>query len=162
LPNLLDYPGSILCTDIKGEAYAVTARYRRDHLRQTVAALDPFGLVGGRAAYNPLDLVDPAVGDAYDSARLIASMLVVPEPGQHQPFWDEEAASLIAGVILHIAHHAEPEHRHLGTVRHLLTLGASDFSGLLDRMSRATACHGLIRRAANRIRQKEERLLSGV
>jgi type IV secretion system protein VirD4 len=162
LPNLLDYRGSILCTDIKGEAYAVSARFRRDTLGQTVAALDPFSLVGGKASYNPLDLIDLARDDAYDSARLIASMLVVPEPGHHEPFWDEEASSLIAGVILHVAFCAAPADRHLGAVRHLLTLGAADFSFLLDRMSRTDACHGLIRRAAHRIRQKDERLLSGV
>ncbi len=162
LPNLLDYRGSVLCTDIKGEAHAVSARYRREVLGHTVAALDPFGLAGGGASYNPLDLIDPAGDGAYDSARLIASMLVVPEPGQHEPFWDEEASSLLAGIVLHVAAAAAPEHRHLGTVRHLLTLGATDFTNLLNRMARTDACHGLIRRAANRIRQKEERLLSGV
>jgi type IV secretion system protein VirD4 len=162
LPNLLDYPGSVLSTDIKGEAYAVSARWRREVLGHTVAALDPFSLVGGTSAYNPLDLIDPGSDDAYDTARLIASMLVVPEPGQHEPFWDEEAASMLAGIVLHVAAGAAPEHRHLGTVRHLLTLGATDFSALLDRMARTEACHGLIHRAANRIRQKDERLLAGV
>jgi type IV secretion system protein VirD4 len=162
LPNLLDYPGSVLSTDIKGEAYAVSARWRRQVLGQTIAALDPFSLVGGTSAYNPLDLIDPGSDDAYDTARLIASMLVVPEPGQHEPFWDEEAASLLAGFVLHVAASAAPEHRHLGTVRHLLTLGATDFSSVLDRMARTEACHGLIHRAANRIRQKDERLLAGV
>ena len=162
LPNLLDYPGSVLSTDIKGEAYAVSARWRREVLGHTVAALDPFSLVGGTSAYNPLDLIDPGSDDAYDTARLIASMLVVPEPGAHEPFWDEEAASLLAGFVLYVAASAAPEHRHLGTVRHFLTLGATDFSALLDRMPRTEPCHGLIHRAANRIRQKDERLLAGV
>jgi type IV secretion system protein VirD4 len=162
LPNLLDYPGSIVSTDIKGEAYAVSARYRRERLGHTIAALDPFSLVGGASAYNPLDLVDPARDDAHDIARLIASMLVVPEPGHHEPFWDEEAASLIAGFVLHVAASSPPAERHLGAVRHLLTLGATDLSALLDRMARTDACHGLIRRAANRIRQKDDRLLAGV
>jgi type IV secretion system protein VirD4 len=162
LPTLLDYRGSIVSTDIKGEAYAVSARYRRERLGHTIAALDPFSLVGGSAAYNPVDLVDPAADDAYDTARLIASMLVVPEPGHQEPFWDEEAASLIAGFVLHVAASAPAGERHLGAVRHLLTLGATDLSALLDRMARTDACHGLIRRAANRIRQKDDRLLAGV
>jgi type IV secretion system protein VirD4 len=161
-PNLLDYPGAILCTDIKGENYAVTARYRRDRLGQPVAALDPFGLVGGSARYNPLDLIDPARADAYDFSRLIASMLVVPEPGRHEPFWDDEAASLIAGVVLYVALVAAPADRHLGTVRHFLTLSEQQFAALLDEMTATEACFGLIRRAGNRIRQKEARLLSNV
>jgi type IV secretion system protein VirD4 len=131
-------------------------------LGHTVAALDPFAVAGGKAAYNPLDLIDPARPDAYDTARLLASMLVVPEPGHHEPFWEEEAASLLAGIVLYVAFHAAPEDRHLGAVRHLLTLGATDFSHLLDHMVNTDACHGLIRRAAHRVRQKEERLLSGV
>ena len=162
LPNLLDYPGSVLCTDVKGEAYAVSGRFRREVLGQTVAALDPFAVAGGTAACNPLDLIDPASDLAYDHARLIASMLVVPEPTQHEPFWDEEAASLIAGVVLHVACTAPAAERHLGTVRHFLTLGPADFSRLLAAMSRTEACHGLIRRAGQRARQKDDRLLAGV
>ncbi len=161
-PNLLDYPGGVLVTDIKGENYAVTARYRRDVLRQPVEALDPFGLVGGTARYNPLDLIDPSRADAYDLARLIATMLVVPEPDHHEPFWEDEAASLIAAMVLYVALVASPENRHLGTVRHHLTLADRDFATLLDEMTATEACFGLIRRAANRIRQKEPRLLSGV
>ena len=162
LPNLLDHPGSVLCTDVKGEAYAVSGRFRREVLGQTVAALDPFDVAGGAAAYNPLDLVDPASDQAYDHARLIASMLVVPEPAQHEPFWDEEAASLIAGVVLYVAFTAPAAERHLGAVRHFLTLGPGDFSRLLAVMSRTEACHGLIRRAGQRARQKDDRLLAGV
>ena len=161
-PNLLDYPGAILVTDIKGENYAVTARYRREVLRQPVEALDPFGLVGGTARYNPLDLIDPARPDAYDLARLIAAMLVVPEPDRHEPFWEDEAASLIAAMVLYVALVAGPEERHLGTVRHHLTLADRDLAALLDEMAATDACFGLVRRAANRIRQKEPRLLSGI
>jgi type IV secretion system protein VirD4 len=161
-PNLLDYPGAILATDVKGENYAVTARYRRKVLGQPVEALDPFGLVGGTARYNPLDLIDPGRADAYDLARLIASMLVVPEPDRHEPFWEDEGASLIAAMVLYVALIADPKDRHLGTVRHQLTLSDKDFAALLAEMAATEACSGLIRRAANRIRQKEARLLSGV
>lgn len=161
-PNLLDYPGAVVVTDIKGENHAVTARYRRDVLRQPVEALDPFDLVGGNARYNPLDLIDPSRADAYDLARLIASMLVVPEPGSREPFWDDEAASLVAGIVLYVALVADPADRHLGTVRHYLTLSPSQFKTLLRKMAATDACFGLIRRAANRIAQKEARLLSGV
>jgi type IV secretion system protein VirD4 len=161
-PNLLAYPGSILATDIKGENYAVTARYRRDTLRQPIAALDPFGLVGGTARYNPLDLVDPARRDAYDLARLLAAMLVVPEADRQDPFWDDEASSLIATLILYVALVAAPADRHLGTVRHYLTLAGADFAALLDQMAATDACFGLLRRGAHRIRQKEPRLLSNI
>jgi type IV secretion system protein VirD4 len=161
-PNLLDYPGGVFCTDIKGENFAVTSAYRANTLGQRVEAIDPFGLVGGTGRYNPLDLIDPARSDAYDLARLIGSMLVVPEPERHEPFWEDEASSLISAMILYVALTADPEHRHLGTVRHNLTLSDKALGALLKQMAATDACFGLIRRAANRIRQKETRLLSGI
>ena len=60
IPNLLHYPGSVVVTDPKGENHAVTARRRRE-LGSCVYALDPFGVVHGTAAFNPLDLVDATV-----------------------------------------------------------------------------------------------------
>ena len=53
IPNLLAYSGSVLVTDPKGENYAVTAGRRRA-MGQRVMALDPFGLVGGSACFNPM------------------------------------------------------------------------------------------------------------
>src|SRR5206468_5892151 len=80
IPNLLDYPGSVLVTDPKGENYAVTARWRREELKTPVLAFDPFGVAEGDAAatYNPLDLIDAGSAEAVDDARLIADMLVLP------------------------------------------------------------------------------------
>ena len=40
LPNLLDYLGSVVTTDIKGEAYAVSARFRR-HTSLLVSSRSP-------------------------------------------------------------------------------------------------------------------------
>ncbi|WP_421414221.1 type IV secretory system conjugative DNA transfer family protein [Agrobacterium tumefaciens] len=42
MPIALDYPGSIVLIDIKGEAAAVTARRRRE-MGQEVVILEPFG-----------------------------------------------------------------------------------------------------------------------
>ena len=39
IPNLLSYPGSVVCIDPKGENAAVTARYRREVLGQEVVVL---------------------------------------------------------------------------------------------------------------------------
>jgi type IV secretion system protein VirD4 len=109
-----------------------------------------------------LDLVDPRRTDAYDYARLIASMLVVAEPERQEPFWEDEAASLIAGMVLYVALVAEPARRHLGTVRHFMTLSEGDFARLLDAMAATEDGFGLVRRTANRIRQKDPRLLGGI
>lgn len=163
IPNLLTYPGSIVVTDPKGENYAVTARRRRE-LGTDVIALDPFGLVGGTAACNPLDLVDVTTLDAVDDARLIADMLVVvdgKETGE-QAFWNEEARALIAGLVLYVAAEAPPELRHLAHLRTLLTLPPTLFAELLTRMSASDAVDGLVARAAHRVLQKADKERSGV
>ncbi len=162
IPNLLDHPGSALVTDPKGENYAVTSRWREES-GQPVHAFDPFGLVGGSAAYNPLDLVDPASPDAVDDARMLADMLVLPEGREgDQAFWNEEARAVLSGLILHVAASAPPELRTLTHVRTLLTLPPEPFRHLLDEMSESEAVAGLVARSAARILQKAERERSGV
>ncbi len=94
VPTLLDHPGSVLVTDPKGENYAVTAGWRRKiRWWQAVHAFDPFGVVGGQATYNPLDLIDATRADAVDDARMLADMLVPSPAGVRegdQAFWNEE------------------------------------------------------------------------
>src|SRR2546422_5073739 len=162
IPNLLDYPGSVLVTDPKGENYAVTARWRgaQGHV---VHALDPFDVVGGTASYNPMDLIDSASADVADDARLLADMLILPEGREgEQAFWNEEARALLTGLILHVAASAPPELRTLTHVRRLLTLAPDSAQQLLADMGQSTACHGLVARAAARLLQKAERERSGV
>src|SRR3989449_5896900 len=131
IPNLLDYPGSVLVTDPKGENYAVTARWRgaQGHV---VHALDPFDVVGGTASYNPMELIDSASTDVADDARLLADMLILPEGREgEQAFWNEEARALLTGLILHVAASAPPELRTLTHVRRLLTLAPDSAQQLL-------------------------------
>jgi type IV secretion system protein VirD4 len=161
IPNLLTYPGSVLVTDPKGENHAVTARRRAD-LGQRVATLDPFAAVCGTDAFNPLDLIDPTSEDAVDDARLIADMLVVPDPRAREPHWDEEARGLLTGLTLHVAANAPPELRTLPHVRELLTLPPEPFALLLADMLESDAAGGLVRRSAARVLQKADRERSGV
>jgi hypothetical protein len=55
IPNLLAYAGgSVMVTDLKGENFAVTARYRARYLGQTIVAFDPFDALG-RLGINDLE-----------------------------------------------------------------------------------------------------------
>ncbi len=171
-------------TDPKGENYAVTAR-RRARMGQAVRALDPFDQLGAlsrqmesagrqplevvRATYNPMDLIDPYGEDWLESAALLAEMLVLPSGGKsEEAFWNEEAKGLLSGLILYVAAAELDEemrptkHRTLARVRNLLTLPGKEFKALLDEMLRSPLCGGLVRRAAARHLQKEDRERSGV
>ncbi len=162
IPNLLDYPGSVLCTDPKGENYAVTARWRRTE-GHSVHALDPFDVVAGSAAYNPMDLIDASGLDAADDARLLADMLVLAEGREgEQAFWNEEARGLLTGLILHVASSSPPQLRTLTHVRTLLTLAPDSFQQLVVDMGNSEACNGLVARSAARLLQKADRERSGV
>ncbi len=162
IPNLLDHPGSVLVTDPKGENYAVTARWRHK-MGQQVHAFDPFGVAGGEAAYNPLDLINPQSPEAVDEARMVADMIVFPErQGGEQLFWNEEARAVLTGLILHVSASAPADLRTLSHVRTLLTLAPASFAELLEDMRASSAAAGLVSRSAARLLQKAERERSGV
>jgi type IV secretion system protein VirD4 len=162
IPNLLHYTGSVVVTDPKGENHAVTARRRRE-LGSRVHALDPFGVVGGTAAFNPLDLIDATGPDASDDAWMLADMLVVSDGRMRdEAFWNEEARALLAGVILHVAASAPAELRNLTHVRSLLTLPPEQFEIMLGEMLESEAVGGLVSRSAARLLQKADRERSGV
>lgn len=161
IPNLLDYPGSVLVLDLKGENHAVTAARRARFGR--VLVLDPFGITGATsAAVNPLDLLDPESELCDADAATLAHLLVLPATEGDAAFWDDEAAALLAGLLLYISALEPAPRRHLGTLRELLTLAPADWQKLLDRMTASNRAHGLIARAANRLAQKADRERSGV
>jgi type IV secretion system protein VirD4 len=161
IPNLLGYPGSVVVVDLKGENYAVTAARRRQ--AGDVVILDPFALREREsAAFNPLSFIDPESDLCDAEAATLAYLLVLPAAEGDSAFWEEEAAALLSGLILYVAAHEEPERQHLGTVRAHLTASPAGWADLLTRMESSEKAHGLIARAAHRLRQKEDRERSGV
>ena len=132
IPNLLLYEGSVLAIDPKGELARVTSRARAA-MGQKVFVLDPFGaslqdcksdkqrdeLKARLASYNPLADLDPNSRTFVDDAQIIANALV--KDGDGDRFWTESARVLVRALIL-FAFTLAPEHRHLVTVRNLLTL----------------------------------------
>ena len=162
IPNLLTWPGSMLVIDPKGENAIVTARRRRA-MGQNVHVLDPWGITGLQGGYfNPLLELSPDSADLVEDAALLADGLVLPGAKSDDEFWNGEARSLIAGLVMHIVTTEIPDHRHLGTLRSLLTLGEDDFADLLEDMIGNRAAYGLVARTAQRLLQKTDRERSGV
>lgn len=163
LPNLLDYPGSVLVNDPKGENALVAGAWRARELGQRVEILDPFGLAGGAAAWNPLDLLEPESPDLASDAMMLAGLLVQ-RPAQQGDgaYWDDEAQALLQTLILLVATSEPDERRNLGRVRELLTQPAEKFDLMLQEMLESPAAAGLLARGAARILQKQERERSSV
>ena len=166
IPNLLEHTGSVLVTDLKGENYAVTMSRRSTDLGQAVHALDPFDVVGGVAALNPLDILSGRGDDAADDAAMLADMLVVRDMEGDRSgdrFWDDEARALLGGLILFASDQRDPRQRTLLYLRERLTGSPAELAQLWEDMSEADGEHApLIRRTASRILQKAERERAGV
>ncbi len=164
IPNLLDYPGSVVVTDPKGENYYVTARYRRERLGHEVVALDPFELTQAvnltTFAFNPLDLIDLASPDYVETAMMMADMIVARHGFDRDPHWNDEARALIYAFILYAAGLPDRSRRHLVEVRRLLTQRPDDLEETLTQMLESPIEQ--VREGAGRVLQKADRERSGV
>lgn len=150
IPNLLDYPGSALVLDVKGENAAVTARARRA-IGQAVHVIDPFAVHGSDgAAFNVLDRLDPGHPDCVSESAILADALVIAEgKGGDSVHFDESAKNFLQGLMLHIAGLEEGQRRNLGELRRLLTAGEAELFELLATMAvQEAAAFGLPARAA--------------
>ncbi|MBX9934750.1 MAG: type IV secretory system conjugative DNA transfer family protein [Methylobacterium sp.] len=101
IPNLLApektaWFGPVVVIDPKGEAYAATARRRRD-LERRVFCLDPKGLVGGTDTWNPLLTFDP--DDILYLQRLARALLPSSVSDNGQYFVDRAADVIVAGFL---------------------------------------------------------------
>jgi type IV secretion system protein VirD4 len=169
IPNLLEYPGSILVIDPKGEN-AYHTKNRRDKgskavaqgLGQDVYVLDPFGVSGHKtSSFNPLAMIDPDADTAVDDAALVAEALVIHEegPGAH---FSSAARNFLRGLILYVCSEEPPPQRNLLRMRELLTLDAEGIKLLLEAMQTIDGCGGVVRRSANSMAAKAENERSGV
>lgn len=150
IPNLLDYPGSALVLDVKGENAAVTSRARRD-LGQAVHVVDPFAANGdGGAAFNVLDRLDVRHPDCVSESAILADAMVIAESKGDAVHFDESAKNLLQGLMLHVAGVDDAGRRNLGELRRLLTAREAEFFEMLGMMAAdETAAFGIPARAAN-------------
>jgi type IV secretion system protein VirD4 len=100
IPNLLNWPDSVVVTDIKKENWAVTAGYRRAQ-GQEVHLFDPLAPDGRTARWNPFSYVPPDIEGRIDGVQKIADMLYSETPGI-DPFWIASARSLFVGISLYL------------------------------------------------------------
>ena len=101
IPNLLFWEESCVCNDIKLENYELTSGWRQKR-GQEVYVWNPADPDGHSHCYNPLDWISPKPGQMVDDVQKICN-LILPE----QEFWQNEARSLLLGVILYLC--AVPE-----------------------------------------------------
>ena len=166
IPTLLDYEGSVLVTDIKGENYAVTAEARRKK-GKNVYALDPFKITDGKGSifFNALSLLDPNQESVVDDSATLAHLLCPTSQYEHgvTQYFSSQAAAVIQCLILYVvcSEDIKKEDKNLGTIYNLLCEDQDHLKELFRQMSEDKAfCFGSPSRLANRVFGTESRELS--
>jgi type IV secretion system protein VirD4 len=171
IPNLLEYPGSIICTDPKGENARITysrrgqgSKFVKQSLGQEVHAFDPFGVSGHPcASFNCISMIDPASELCVDDAALIADGLIIQEHGGgSEAHFNAAARNFFRGLVLYVSTEEREDLRNLLYLRHLVTLDDRRFDTLLHDMQADDRCFGVIQRAANSMLGKADNEKSGV
>lgn len=98
IPNLLNWPDSVIVTDVKKENWAITAGYRRAR-GHTVHLFDPVS--PHTARWNPFTYVPAQPELRIDGVQKIADMFYSETPGI-DPFWIASARSLFVGISLYL------------------------------------------------------------
>ena len=101
IPNLLNWPDSVVVLDVKKENWDKSAGFRAAH-GQEVHLFDPLEESGRTARYNPLSYVRSEPADLYDDLQRIAVMLF-PAESRGDPFWFEAARSAFVAIGGYVA-----------------------------------------------------------
>lgn len=96
VPNLLNWPDSIICHDIKGENFRITSGFRAAS-GQKVFFFNPADPDGFTHCYNCFEFVSNKPGQRVDDVQKIAH-LIIPT----QDFWSNEARTLFIGLVLYL------------------------------------------------------------
>jgi type IV secretion system protein VirD4 len=102
IPNLLNWPQSVVTVDIKRENFEITAGYRARH-GQRVHLFSPFDEQGRSARFNPLSYVRPDAAFRVGDILAIATILYPLEmrtAGSSDAFFNDQARNLFLGLAL--------------------------------------------------------------
>ena len=97
IPNLLFWENSVLCHDIKLENYELTSGWRSSYLKQEVFVWEPSNPKGLTHAYNPIDWLSNEPGQMVDDVQKFSNLIL-----QKREFWENEARTLLVGIILYL------------------------------------------------------------
>ncbi len=100
IPNLLNWPGSVIVIDIKRENWTLTAGFRQ-RSGQACFLFDPFAEDHRTARWNPFHYVSSDPHRRVNDLQRIAEMLY-PDPPNVDPFWTASARSLFLGIALYL------------------------------------------------------------
>ena len=106
VPTLLTWPDSAVITDLKGELWALTAGWRKQHASNKVLRFEPAAL-NGSAHWNPLEEIRLGTEHEVGDVQNLATLIVDPDGRGLESHWQKSAQALLVGVILHALYQAQ-------------------------------------------------------
>lgn len=131
LPTLLSWPHSVVVHDMKGEAWAITAGFRKS-IGNHVLRFDPADPSGKAARYNPLEEVRIGTEQEVGDVQNLVTMIVDPDGKGLNDHWAKTGHALLVGAVLHVLY-SEPR-KTLEGVSEFLSDPSREFHDTLSKM----------------------------
>jgi type IV secretion system protein VirD4 len=180
IPSLLAWEESAVIYDIKGENWAKTSGFRskRGHICFKFSPVEE----QASSRFNPLSEVRLFTPRDVSDAQNIANMIVrTGEDSPQERYWQDAAASITTGMILHVCYEAALEGREacLADLSHVFTRPGSGFRETLEELlnfahdpgfahqwhmptGEQTLTHPVVREKVQEMLDKEDRDFGGV
>lgn len=180
IPTLLAWSESAVIYDIKGENWAKTAgfRARQGHLCFKFSSVEQ----SSSSRFNPLAEVRLFTPRDVSDAQNIANMIIrTGEDSPQERYWQDAAASITTGMILHVCYATAREGRlaSLADLAHVFTTPGSSFRDTLAELLNAehdpkggrgwrmptgerTVTHPVVKEKVQEMLDKEDRDFGGV
>lgn len=101
LPTLVNWRGSVICFDIKGENFQHTSKFRQEKLKNKVLRLAPCDPLGS-SKYNPLNEIRIRTGAEIKDTEVISNILVSDGAGEKKDHFQIAATTVFTTIILHL------------------------------------------------------------
>ena len=150
IPNLIQYRGSMVVNDIKGELAEATALWRAMMLMMRIVTFDPFKVVRpkfipkgmhGEPCYGSIDLIAfvKRSSSPLSAAFQIGEALIVQE-GTSDAHWSDAARNLLVALILFVAYETPEETQNMAQVWDIFT-NSELFAGTIRMMLDSDITH---------------------
>ncbi len=101
IPNLLKYPYSVVCNDVKLTMYQTTARYREKVLGQKCFCWAPTDELGNTHRYNPFAMISSDRRQRITDIQRIAHILI-PDSKKSDPIWQQAARKPFKAMVMYL------------------------------------------------------------
>ena len=105
VPTLLSWPHSVVVNDQKGELWAMTSGWRKQHAGNVVLKFDP-AAEQGSVAFNPLEEVRVGTAHEVGDVQNLVTIIVDPDGKGMTDHWSKTAHAFLTGLILHLQYMA--------------------------------------------------------